>query len=105
MRFFVALLCGASYFVAAMSEPNIDIKRLVKAMGGRAQLFRKLKAKGDALSHRTIDNWVDRGSIPLKRFISLAEIAKAEGWELKLTDFIAAPTKNKTKPTTKPTTK
>jgi hypothetical protein len=88
VRFFVALLCEVSQSVAAMSELNIDVKRLVKALGGRAQLFRKLKAKECSLSHRTIDNWVDRNSIPLKRFILLADIAKAEGWDLKITDYI-----------------
>ncbi len=83
-----------------MNELNIDAKRLVKALGGRAQLFRKLKAEGCSLSHRTIDNWVDRNSIPLKRFILLAEIAKTEGWDLKITDYISD-----TKPTTKPKSK
>jgi hypothetical protein len=79
-----------------MSELNIDVKRLVKALGGRAQLFRKLKVNGCSLSHRTIDNWVDRNSIPLKRFILLADIAKSEGWDLNISDYI-----NDTKPTAK----
>ena len=79
-----------------MSELIIDVKRLVKALGGRAQLFRKLKAEGVSLSHRTIDNWVDRSSIPLKRFAALAAIASSEGWELKISEYI-----NDTKPTTK----
>ena len=79
-----------------MKELNIDVKRLVKALGGRAQLFRKLKAEGCSLSHRTIDNWVDRNSIPLKRFVLMSDIAKSEGWDLKITDFI-----NDSKPTTK----
>jgi hypothetical protein len=79
-----------------MSELTIDVKRLVKALGGRAQLFRKLKAEGVSLSHRTIDNWVDRSSIPLKRFAALSAIAFSEGWELKISEYI-----NDTKPTTK----
>lgn len=74
-----------------MSELIIDVKRLVKALGGRAQLFRKLKAEGIVLSHRTIDNWVDRGSIPLKRFVALAAIASSEGWELKISEYIKEP--------------
>jgi hypothetical protein len=80
------------------STDKIDVKALVKALGGRAQLFRKLKAAGHRMSHRTIDNWVDRASIPLTRFIALSEIAKEEGWDLKITDFIG---KTKTKTTTK----
>lgn len=75
-----------------MSELIIDVKRLVKALGGRAQLFRKLKAVGVSLSHRTIDNWVDRNSIPLKRFVNLAAIASSEGWELKISEYINKPT-------------
>ena len=81
-----------------MSELTIDVKRLVKALGGRAQLFRKLKAEGVSLSHRTIDNWVDRSSIPLKRFAAIAAIASSEGWELKISEYIK---ETKNTPTTK----
>ena len=59
-----------------------------KFLGGRTELYKKLCAAGVELSHRTIDNWIYHGVIPMNRFIELMTVAKANGLKLKLEDHL-----------------
>ncbi len=61
---------------------------MVKFLGGRIELYRKLSAAEVELSHRTIDNWIYHRSIPMNRFIELVTVAKANGLKLKLEDHL-----------------
>ena len=61
---------------------------MVKFLGGRIELYRKLSIAEVELSHRTIDNWIYHRSIPMNRFIELVTVAKANGLKLKLEDHL-----------------
>jgi hypothetical protein len=74
-----------------MSEARIDTKRLIKSFGGRAMLWRKMRDHGLSVSPRTVDNWADRGNLPLMRFMDLVQIAKKEGREIQLQEYLLNP--------------
>jgi hypothetical protein len=67
-----------------MNETVLDVRGVIAKFGGRAKLFRKLCLAGVEISHRTIDNWLYHGIIPMNRYLQLIDLAKAEGIELKL---------------------
>ena len=71
---------------------TFDVTGVIKKFGGRAQLYRKLCLAKIQISHRTLDNWIYHGMIPMHRFMQLMALAKDEGWKLKLDDHIT--TKN-----------
>jgi hypothetical protein len=71
-----------------MKTPTLDVTSVVKFLGGRGELYRKLTAARVELSHRTIDNWIHHRSIPMNRFIELVTVAKANGLKLKLEDHL-----------------
>ena len=71
---------------------TFDVTGVIKKFGGRAQLYRKLCLAKIQISHRTIDNWIYHGIIPMNRFMQLMALAKDEGFKLKLDDHIT--TKN-----------
>jgi len=66
----------------------MDVTGVVRKFGGRAMLYRKLCLAKIQISHRTIDNWIYHGLIPMQRFIQLIALAKVEGIKLKLEDYI-----------------
>lgn len=76
-----------------MTNLQMDVRGVVKKFGGRAQLYRKLCVAKVELSHRTIDNWIQSGVIPMHRFLQLMALAKDEGFTLNLREH----TKNETK--------
>lgn len=67
-----------------MTNLQMDVRGVVKKFGGRAQLYRKLCVAKVELSHRTIDNWICAGIIPMHRFLQLMALAKDEGFTLNL---------------------
>ena len=76
-----------------MKNLQMDVRGVVRKFGGRAQLYRKLCVAKVELSHRTIDNWIHHGIIPMQRFLQLMALAKNEGFTLNLREH----TKNETK--------
>ena len=71
-----------------MKTPTLDVSSVVKFLGGRGELYKKLSAAEVGLSHRTIDNWIYHGTIPMNRFIELVAVAKANGLKLKLEEHL-----------------
>jgi hypothetical protein len=71
-----------------MKTPTLDVTSVVKFLGGRGELYRKLTAARVELSHRTIDNCIHHRSIPMNRFIELVAVAKANGLKLKLEEHL-----------------
>jgi len=67
-----------------MTNIHMDVRGVIKKFGGRAQLYRKLCVAKVELSHRTIDNWIQSGIIPMHRFLQLMALAKNEGFTLNL---------------------
>lgn len=67
---------------------GIDARTIVKRFGGRMELYRRLTAMGHPISVKTIEKWMERDSIPCKRLIALMELAKSEGRNLHLQEFI-----------------
>ncbi len=66
----------------------LDVTSVVRFLGGRGELYRKLSAAGIELSSRTIDNWIHHRTIPMNRFIELIAVARANGLKLKLEDHL-----------------
>ena len=71
-----------------MKKLILDVTSVVRFLGGRGELYRKISAAGIELNHRTIDNWIHHRTIPMNRFIELVAIAKANGLKLKLEDHL-----------------
>jgi len=71
-----------------MTKTAIDVRGIIKIFGGRAQLYRKLCGAKVEISHRTLDNWIYHGVIPMHRFLQLVDLAKADGLKLKLEDHL-----------------
>ena len=71
-----------------MTKTAMDVRGIIKIFGGRAQLYRKLCGAKVEISHRTLDNWIYHGVIPMHRFLQLVDLAKADGLKLKLEDHL-----------------
>ena len=71
-----------------MKTPTLDVTSVVKFLGGRGELYKKLSAAEVGLSHRTIDNWIYHRVIPMNRFLELIAVAKANGLKLKMEDHL-----------------
>lgn len=71
-----------------MTNLHMDVRGVIKKFGGRAQLYRKLCVAKINLSHRTIDNWINHGIIPMHRFLQLVALATNEGFKLNLSEHI-----------------
>ena len=71
-----------------MTTPTLDVTGVIKKFGGRAQLYRKLCIAEFKISHRTLDNWIYHGIIPMNRFLQLVAVAKKDGIKLKLEEHI-----------------
>ena len=71
-----------------MTKTAMDVRGIIKIFGGRAQLYRKLCAAKVEISHRTLDNWIYHGVIPMHRFLQLVDLAKADGLTLNLEDHL-----------------
>ena len=67
---------------------GIDAKTIVKRFGGRMELYRRLTAMGHEISIKTIEKWMERDSIPTQRLIVLMKLAKQEGRNLNLQEYI-----------------
>jgi len=72
-----------------MTKTAMDVRGVIKLFGGRAQLYRKLCGAKVEISHRTLDNWIYHGVIPMHRFLQLVDLAKADGLKLKLEDHLS----------------
>lgn len=56
---------------------QLDVARLVSDLGGRRSLPAKLEAaKLPVPAIKTIDKWIERGSIPARRLIELLVLAR-----------------------------
>jgi hypothetical protein len=71
-----------------MNNHLVDVKGVIKKFGGRAQLWRLLSKAGVEMSPRTIDNWMNRGQIPLDRFTELVLLARLQGFNLIINDWL-----------------
>jgi len=66
-----------------------DVHGLVKAFGGRLGLIEKLKrGAGKDVKKKTVDKWMERGSIPADYLIYCQITAEKLGMGVSITDFI-----------------
>lgn len=79
---------NAAHCSSVFAMKQMDVTGLVRKFGGRAQLYRKLCLAKIQISHRTLDNWIYHGIIPMHRFMQLIALAENEGFKLKLEDYI-----------------
>lgn len=71
-----------------MKFTRFDIRKLVAHFGGRAELHRRLDARGFKLSVKTIEKWMERDNIPANRIVQLLELAQHERRPLNLNNFV-----------------
>lgn len=76
---------------------RIDIRKLVAHFGGRAELHRRLEARGFKLSIKTIEKWLERDNIPAVRIAQLLELAQHERRPLDLNSFVTRSKPNTSK--------
>lgn len=74
--------------VALAMNALVDVKGVISLFGGRAALWRALYTAGIRISPRTIDNWMDRGKIPIERFTELVLLARKLKFQLIINDFL-----------------
>lgn len=67
---------------------KIDARSIVHLFGGPSTLYRRLKLAGEDVSLKAIDMWVYRSSIPGKRLMMLANLAKKDGVRFDLTKYM-----------------
>jgi hypothetical protein len=72
-----------------MKTTEMNVRGVIKLFGGRAQLYRRLCEAKIEISHRTLDNWIYHGVIPMHRFLQLVDLATASGLKLKLEDHLS----------------
>lgn len=75
-----------------MSDLNIDPKKTLAVLGGRAATWRRLEKAGFQLGLKTIEKWVERGNIPTNRIAQIAICAKEDGRPVELYDLIVGMT-------------
>lgn len=71
-----------------MNFTKLNTRKLVAHFGGRIELWRRLAARGQKLSVKTIEKWMERDNIPVARIVQLMELAQHEGRPLDLNSFV-----------------
>ena len=71
-----------------MNFTRLNTRQLVAHFGGRAELHRRLEARGFTLSVKTIEKWMERDNIPSNRIVQLMELAQYEKRPLDLNLFV-----------------
>lgn len=73
-----------------------DVNGLVKAFGGRQGLIEKLRrGAGEEAKIKTVDKWVERGSIPSDILIKCQIASDKLGLGISITDYIISEEKKK----------
>lgn len=67
---------------------KLNIRSLIRDLGGQADVHRKLLAAGFSISLGAIEKWCVRGSIPAHWLARLQDIANAAGRSINLPDYI-----------------
>ncbi len=68
---------------------QLDTKKLVRALGGRREVWSMLKAEGLSISQKAVDKWTERGSIPSYALVKIILASqKYRGITISLKDFI-----------------
>lgn len=70
---------------------GFDVPRLIKRFGGRAQLHRRLTARGHTVSVKMVEKWRERGNIPPIWLAELLTIAEEEERPINLAEYRSAP--------------
>lgn len=71
-----------------MKTPTLNVQSVVRFFGGRGELYKKFCKAGIELSHRTIDNWLYHGTIPMSRFLQLIAVAKQSKLKFNVDDHL-----------------
>jgi hypothetical protein len=71
-----------------MSDLNIDPKKTLAVLGGRAATWRRLEKAGFNLGIKTIEKWVERGNIPTNRIAQICICAREDGRPVDIYDLI-----------------
>lgn len=69
------------------TPPGFDVARLIQRFGGRAQLHRRLVARGFSASVKMVEKWRERGNIPPRWLSELLTIAEEEGRPIDLAEY------------------
>lgn len=67
--------------------PGFDVARLIQRFGGRAQLHRRLVARGFSVSVKMVEKWRERGNIPPTWLAEMLTIAQEEGRPIDLAEY------------------
>jgi len=67
---------------------RVNVKSVISTFGGQKELSQKLSAQGTPISIGGIEKWRERGQIPGRFWVALADIADSENWDFVPRKFI-----------------
>lgn len=72
-----------------MNREWLDVRGLIRAFGGPANLHRRLLIRGNDLSKKAVEKWSERKAIPHYWLGQMIAMAREDGHTLDLTQFMA----------------
>jgi hypothetical protein len=69
--------------------PAVDVRKVIQRFGGVPAIVAASDTAGFDMTTAQIRKWVERGIVPMQRWLELKAIAAQAGWNLALEDFIA----------------
>lgn len=70
---------------------EINVKSVIKHFGGQSELVRRLNAAGEtSITIKGVQKWQERNQVPAPWLVKLTSLARSEGREFNLSDFMFA---------------
>jgi hypothetical protein len=67
---------------------QFNVRNAILFFGGPAELVRRAQAAGYHMTRKAVEKWSERGQIPGKWLIRLSQMARSEGRNFEMHDFI-----------------
>lgn len=72
--------------------PRINVRRLIRHLGGPSAVHQQLTKDGHTISLKGVHMWINRNSIPAAWLVTLQEMAgKRKGLKFRVSDFLERP--------------
>jgi hypothetical protein len=74
--------------MARTAPPAVDVRKVVDRFGGVNAIVALSDIAGFGLTPFQVRKWLERGVIPMQRWLQLKALAVGAGWVLVLEDFL-----------------
>lgn len=68
--------------------PAINVRKVLERFGGAQALVALSRQSGFDMNTAQVRKWIERGVIPMARWLELRAMADRAGWSLVLEDFL-----------------